>query len=214
MATQHVLRQAVSSLVVLAAAVYVVGCDNYTVAPVCTDDNAVVPPGIAGTYTFTLQNEDWSATTQEITIEAAADGRLKRTRADGASEESRLCQVNGHFVSESFNEDAKGYSQSRLYVTGMGITELPVFFDRPALDAAGIETLVVEMPETLARAAKRVARFALGEGRLAAWLGAARDGDGDDEPRLALIIRNEAVDGRALMRHSKAGPVGLTLLRK
>src|SRR4051812_12339810 len=67
-------------------------CENYTYAPVCTEANAALPPGIRGTYTLSVQHEDWSTETQELVIDFDGAGRLKTTnKASGAAESSYLC---------------------------------------------------------------------------------------------------------------------------
>jgi hypothetical protein len=186
-------------------------CQNYTAAPVCTEDNAVVPPGLTGTYTISVQADDFTTQTSEIVVEAAATRNghaiIKRT-ADGNEEESLVCEVGGHFIQESFNEAVKGYSQERLYVTGMGLTVLPVFFDRQALTDAGIAAKIIEIPEGV-RGVVGTRAAAMLEGA-ATWLARL----GDDEVPTGLYVHNEDVAPAALMRHSLAGPVGVTLLRK
>ena len=59
-ANNSVLVKLVKAVALLAFLSSTVACSNYTIAPVCNLDNAVSPPGLTGTYTLSLQNEDFS----------------------------------------------------------------------------------------------------------------------------------------------------------
>jgi len=200
-------RLCVAALILATAGL--AGCENYTAAPVCTDANAVVPAGTTGVYTFSTQDDQFKTTTTAINItDEQGKGQLTRRTAGGDEQESRVCQVGGQIVEETFNEDVKGYQQMRLYVTGMGLTELPLFYDKAELDQAGIPSQVFELPEQarqllgpkLTRGVEAVAAHVLSA--VAA-----------DKPT-GLMVDNADVSPEALMSHAKAGPVGLTLLRR
>lgn len=184
-----------------------VGCDNYTLQPVCNETNGAIPPGITGTYSLSTQNEDFSVKTEEYQVLAAPNGTMKVLTDDG-EDEGRVCQVNGHFIQESYRDDVQGYEQQRLYVTGMGLTVLPVFYDKALLDQAGIPTKIFTMPESARRILGVDASKALvgTAERVVSWLGA--------EERFGLMIDNAAVDPRALMHFSFGSPAGLTMLRR
>jgi len=185
------------------------GCENYTAAPVCTDANAVVPAGTTGVYTVSTQDDQFKTTTTTITVtNELGKGQLIRRAAGGDEQDSRVCQVDGQIVEETFNKDVKGYQQMRLYVTGMGLTELPLFYDKAELDQAGIPSQVFELPEQ--------ARQLLGPKLthdVEALATHVLSVFAADKPT-GLMVDNASVSPEALMSHAKAGPVGLTLLRR
>jgi hypothetical protein len=175
------------------------GCNNYTAAPVCNDANAVAPQGLTGVYTLATQKEDFTVDAQEIKVGVDGKGHMKVAGLNktGDEDESRLCSIGGYYVQESFNADTKGYEQSRLYVTGMGITTVPFFFDKAGLDADGIPNATFEVPDAAAKLVHRFSKFLTGE-----------------ETTLGLMVDNANVYPEAVMRHSYAAPVGVTLFRK
>lgn len=186
-----------TALIALATASFLTGCENYTAAPVCNDGNAVNPPGMTGVYTISTQNEDFTTTTQEFSIGVDERGRLQD------DDEGRVCQVAGQFIQESFDADRKGYSQSRLYVTQMGLTTVPLFYDKAVLDAAGVPTKIFEVPEG--------ARRVLGKDVTEAF---ERFAARAAEPVLGLMIDNAQVAPELVMGAARASPVGVTLIRK
>lgn len=202
------VRLVLKTLAILPVALSFAACQNYTSHPVCNDTNAVVPAGMTGTYTLSIQREDFTTQTQEITIDySQATKAMHWQTADGNENNSRICQIGGQLVSEEMDEATSFYQQDRLYVTGMGVSLLPIFYDRAALDEAGVSSKIFEVPEDAARVlGKRVTTFAeTWVNRAASWL---------DEPTLGMVVANEQLSGDALMSYAKAGPIGLTLLRK
>ena len=186
-----------------------VGCHNYTASPVCNEGNAVAPVGLTGTYTVTLQRDDFTTYTQVFDVRDEGDGRISRlNRSTGVLESSEVCSIGGYTITETWSDEATAYSHDRLYVTGMGITSLPVFFDKASLDAAGIKSKVIKMPD----GARRVMGDTLANWAETAATRVAQVFDG--EPTLGLLVDNSDVSPSELMRHSYAGPVGITLLRK
>jgi hypothetical protein len=159
---------------------------------------------MTGVYTFTVQNEDFTTKTEEIPV--GVDERGYVATPDGDDDETRVCQIRGHFVQESFDADVKGYSQSRIYVTNMGLTTLPLFYDKAALDAAGIPSKVFEVPGAVAKVLGRDAT-ALVESALTRVAVAL-------EPTLGLMVDNGDAAPAAVLAAGHAGPVGLTLIRK
>lgn len=205
------LSQVIVCSLSLTALVALTGCHNYTAAPVCDESNAVVPAGITGDYTLSIQNEDFSVKTEKITISSKGKGRIamKNLTTGDAKEDVSVCEVNGFYIQESLNEAVSGYEQERLYVTGMGLTVSQVFFDKLSLEAAGIEAKTFEVPENAAAvlgpvATQVIERFGNGAAALVSG----------KEAILGLMIDNRNTSAKAVMNHSYASPVGLTLLRK
>src|SRR4051812_17810140 len=91
------------------AALSLAACSNYTVAPLCNDDNAVLPAGVTGDYTFSVQNEDFTVSTTEIQITGTHGGHVFKSSSLGDDSESRLCQVGGFVIDESFVDIVQGY---------------------------------------------------------------------------------------------------------
>lgn len=182
-------------------------CSNYTEQPVCNQDNAVIPPGLTGVYTISVQKDDFTAETQTITIGVGKSGRtLLWHKADG-DEESSICAIGGYFIQESYEEKVHGWSQSRLYVTGMGLSIVPLFYDKASLDTAGIPNKIIELPEG--------ARTLLGV-RLSRLVETAASHVRAifDQAASGLVVDNHGIPGAQLMRHALPGPVGLNLFRQ
>lgn len=183
-------------------------CNNYTVQPLCTDNNAVVPAGITGVYSMSLQDDDFNVQTTEYEVMFNANGRLAKVAANGDAEESRICQVGAYTINESFDATVGAYEQQRLYVTNMGLTFLPQFYDRTALDALAVPYKIFDMPED-ARSflGAKISNFVESVvTRVALAL--------DEEANKGLLIDNTKVSDATLSSASHAGPVGYTLLRK
>lgn len=205
----------VKSFKVFALAAFIsstVACSNYTVAPVCNKHNGVSPPGLTGTYTLSLQNEDFSTTTQEFDIRYSnVKGQLLITEEGKAVTASSLCSVNGYFVQETFNEDIGYYSQERLMITGMGLSFSPIFFDRNELVSAGVRVEIIEVP------AKIFGILALGldVAKKEGFSGALSKIISDvTDPIPALIINNSNISSNVVFASAKTGPASLNLLRK
>ena len=207
--------KALRILVSAAALTALVGCQNYTTAPVCSDANAAVPAGITGVYTVSTQKDDFSVDTQTLKIGVDQKGVFSKkgpSLKDGG-EESRLCEINGQFIQEGFNAEVQGYEQSRVYITGMGITVTPLFYDKAALDAVGIPNATFQVPHAAAQVLgpKASALMSHALAHLAATAAAILDGEA---PTTGLMVQNELVKAEAVMARSYAAPVGLTYLRK
>lgn len=201
------VRQALKASLVLTVGLSFAACQNYTSRPMCDDDNAALPTGLTGTYTLSFQHEDFTTQTQEFKIDYSADGKKARIFSDEGEDEGRICEIGGQVLLESV-DDATGYfQQDRLFVTGMGLTILPVFYDKASLDAAKIRNKVFVVPED---AAKRLGPVATTFAEK--WVNRAMALV--DEEVLGLVVINEGVRARDLMSHAKTGPVGLTYLRR
>jgi hypothetical protein len=201
------VRFAARLFIFAVAASSLAACHNYTAAPVCSEANAAMPPGLTGVYTLSVQNDDFTTQTTEIEVLPQRNGHGIIKRRDGDEEASAVCQVGGHFIQESLDEATGGYTQERLYVTGMGLTTLPVFYDRQALADAGITAKVIEVPQGVRRVVgAHVAGMAEAlAARAVAALGESVPG---------LLVHNETTPAAQLMSYGLAGPLGLTLLRK
>ncbi|MGE0172914.1 MAG: hypothetical protein AB7T49_09020 [Oligoflexales bacterium] len=150
LAQAKVSKQVLSTIAGAALALSMVGCNNYTSAPLCNDENSADIPDLSGTYTVSVQDtETFEVETKEIVVSAHRKGVVSWAQEDGSSEESRLCGIDGRVILESFSDDVGGYKQSQIYVTSMGITESPIMFNKPSLDAAGITNSIFAMPESV-----------------------------------------------------------------
>ncbi len=202
------VRLVSKTLAVLPVALSFAACQNYTSQPICNDGNSVLPAGMTGTYTFSIQHEDFTTETQQFTIEySAATKTAHWLTAAGDDSESRICQVGGQLVSEEKDDTTGFYQQDRLYVTGMGLSFQPLFYDKAALDDAGVTYKIFEVPQGAAKIlGKRVTTFA------EIWLN--RAASLVDEPTLGLVVANDRISSDAVMSYAKAGPIGLTFLRQ
>ena len=177
-------------------------CSNYTMEPLCSEGNAVTPEGISGLYTVSTQDaETFEVTTSEMEIRAQG-GKLLQLSKEG-EEESSLCQVAGKIIVENYNKDVKGYEHQQLFVTGMGITQLPIMYGKSSLDAAGVPNSIFEIPTPgdeglLAKVTAFVDRALVNY----------------DAAQLGLMINNTGYAPKDIIAHAKTSPVGLTLLRK
>lgn len=190
------------------AFVSLTACHNYTSAPICSDANAVVPPGMTGVYTISVQDEAFAVQTEEYRVGVDTKGRMTTHHLkSGAVDEGRVCQVNGYTIQESFDKDVNAYHQSRLYVTGMGLTSLELFYDKNALVDDGISAKTFELPEETAKALGPVVSRAV-ERTVAKAVALF------DDKALGFLIDNDAVYPEAVIARSYAAPIGLNLLRK
>ncbi|MCX6109806.1 MAG: hypothetical protein NTZ90_09430 [Proteobacteria bacterium] len=181
-------------------------CNNYTLAPLCKDANSVVIPGIAGNYTLSMQNsDDYSVQTQDIVIDQTTKDILTHTSGSD-TQEARTCQVGGFNIVETFDPDIGAYKQTRLYVEGMGLTYLEVFYDRSKLTADGIASKIFDLPESASKmlgivSSARLGTFASTLRKLA-------------KTSTGLMIDNRTISSEALIADSYAAAAGLVYLRK
>lgn len=195
-----------TAAVVVGASLLAAGCHNYTEAPLCTDENAAVPEGLTGTYSVTTQNQDFETRTQKFTVEDPESGFVSLLDENGDSQEARLCRVEGKYLVESEKPKVKGYEAQRLHVTGLGLVQTPVFYDRSELEEAGIPTQVITVPESVeAVVGPQWARTI--ESAVGSAVAAFSDTKG-------LFVQNADVPAEKLARHAKEGPIGIILKRK
>ncbi len=211
-AKKSVLVKSVKVVALAALLSSTVACSNYTIAPVCNQDNAVSPPGLTGTYTLSLQNEDFSTTTQEFDVRYSnVKGQLLLKEEGKAVTTSNLCSINGYIVQESFDDEIGYYSQERLMITGMGLSFSPIFFDRNELVAAGVPVEVVELPGKIYGMLALGLDVAKKEGFVGAM---SKMISGITDPIPALIVDNSNQTSSVVFGAAKTGPVSLNLLRK
>lgn len=186
-------------------------CGNYTVNPVCNEQNAVLPPGLTGTYTLSLQNEDFSTVTQEWDVRYnAAAKKMSMINATGEDEEWSVCSARGMIIQESLNEDLGLYEQQRMVVTGFGLIFAPLFYDRNELTQTGVATHIIEIPARLKKLAHKIASDLSTRG-LKETVVRLLD---NDEPVAAMVIENSGTDTNAVLGTAKTGAISLNLIRK
>lgn len=171
-----------------------VGCSNYTKAPVCNDGNATRLPGVSGTYTLSVQDEEFNVHTQVVRI---VDGgsQVSLKLASGENEEGKLCHINGWNVVESYDDAAQGYSQMRVNISNVGLSFAGIQFDRQGLTASGIPSEIseIERPEELF---KKFAPKMF------------------SEVERALSIDNSNVSSMELFKHAKVSPLVVEMTRQ
>ena len=122
------------------------------------------------------------------------------------TQEARTCQVGGFNIMETFDPDIGAYSQTRLYVEGMGLTYLDVFYDRSKLSADGIPSKIFDLPQS---ASKVLGIFS--NARLGTWATKLRK---LAETSTGLMIDNRSTSSEALIADSYAAAAGIVYLRK
>ena len=182
-------------------------CQNYTTAPMCHAGNDVSVPGLTGVYTLSTQADDFSTATVELKIGMGETGQLAMSSTDGSSSQAQVCNVDGETLIESYDDTVGAYQQMRFFVTGLGITELPLFFDKATLDAAGVTTKIIDVPDGMKRliGAKLSGRLAAVLTRLAPLVKGTTPG---------LLVDNRGIPETVLLRHARTSPAGVSLLRR
>jgi hypothetical protein len=200
----------ISKLVALGMfALAFVGCDAHTKAPLC--DQATGPmEGLIGDYEMNDREVDtFGVKTEEIHIGPEVGKKTYSVKFHDDEEGFTACNINGRYIMEGKDEKTGGYLQLGLYVSQVGLHINPLLYDKVKLDAAGIPSSVVLIPEGLKRfmggsASKFIESLATKAVRLVS----------DDEENKLLFIDNTGVEASKLLENTKPYWAGMTLFRK
>ena len=88
----------------------------------------------------------------------------------------------------------------------MGLTTMPIFYDKAALDASGVPSVVVDLPDSVRKAFGGTFAALIDRGaRLVATVGGGK----------GLVVDNRGIPEAILLRnYSHTSFVGVTLLRQ
>ena len=195
-----------SAAPLLIAAGLFTGCGNYTTAPLCNSENLVELDGITGTYSFSTQDPQSYAVSTDY-YEVSQDGKGTLTYKNDEEEETQteLCSIGGKLIQETWSSKTNLYSQERFYLTGMGMTTLKMMYNKPGLDAAGIPTEIVEIPDE--------AEEFMGK-PLTRWVQSVAYSFVKMTGQTRLVIDNRDVPAHQILKESAVAPAGLTLIRE
>lgn len=184
------------------------GCDNGTTRPLCSEANGHLE-GITGIYKMHLRNsDDWSLTKATVRIVPDEKDSRKASFKNDDDIEIEICNINGVYVAEAKFEEQQ-FVPSRMYVTQAGLQFAPLMFDKRLLDAAGIPSDVVVIPESLRKIVGKSFAQILGE--IASFV---VETVSDEESTKVLMIDNTAHKASEVLQYAQPSSLGFTIYRE
>lgn len=184
------------------------GCDNGTTKALCTDANGQLE-GITGVYKVHYRNDDdWGLTKATIRIVPDEKDTRKASLKIDDDLEMEICNINGVYVAEAKSTEQQ-FVQNRMYVTQAGLQFAPLMFDKRLLDAAGIPSEVVVIPESLRKIVGR--SFAQILGKIASFV---VEKFSDEESTKVLMIDNIAHKATEVLEYAQPSSLGFTIYRE